>query len=52
MLTEELVELHEHYLELNARIDRQERKLMRLVKAHRDGELLKSIPGVGDLTAS
>jgi len=52
MLMEELVELHEHYQELNARIDRQERKLMRLVKAHRDGELLKSIPGVGDLTAS
>jgi len=52
MLMEELIELHEHYSDLNTRIDRQDRKLARLVKNHQDGELLKTIPGIGDLTAS
>lgn len=52
MLMGELIELHEHYSELNERISRQDRKLSHLVKESSDAQLLKSIPGIGDLTAS
>lgn len=51
-LLEELVELHDYYLLLSDRIASQDRKLTQLVKNSETGQLLKSIPGIGDLTAA
>jgi len=52
MLMQELIEHHEYYLQLNERIAGQDKKLKQLVEQSEDAQLLKSIPGVGDLTAS
>lgn len=52
LLLEELQGLHGHYSALNERIQQQENKLIQLVQADENGRLLKTIPGVGDLTAS
>lgn len=52
LLTQELVELHAYYLLLNSRIDKQDIKLKQLTEANPIGQLLKSIPGIGDMTAS
>jgi len=52
MLMQEVVGQHEYYLHLNIQIKEQDKKLIQLVKQHPLGALLKSIPGVGDMTAS
>jgi transposase len=52
MLMQELIGHHEYYLQLNERIAGQDKKLKQLVEQNEDAQLLKSIPGVGDLTAS
>lgn len=52
LLLQELLELHEHYLLLNDRIERQDNKLKQLVAIEPIGQLLKTIPGIGDMTAS
>ncbi|QDF65496.1 IS110 family transposase [Shewanella sp. SNU WT4] len=52
MLMQELIEHHEYYLQLNERIAGQDNKLKQLVEQNEDAQLLKSIPGVGNLTAS
>ena len=52
LLMQELVELHEHYLRLNERIEHQDNKLKQLVTNDPIGQLLKTIPGIGDMTAS
>ena len=52
LLMDELVGIHEYYTELCNRIKQQDDKLLRLVAEHPHGRLLKSIPGVGDMTAS
>lgn len=52
MLMQELIEHHEYYLQLNERIAGQDEKLKQLVEQNEYAQLLKSIPGVGDLTAS
>ena len=49
---QELVELHEHYLLLNANIEKQDKKLKQLVEGDPVAQLLKTIPGIGDMTAS
>ena len=51
-LMEELMELHEYYLLLNGNIERQDKKLKQLVDTNPIGQLLKTIPGIGDMTAS
>ncbi len=48
----ELQVAHDHYLLLNERIAVQDAKLAQLVKQDERCQLLKTIPGVGDLTAS
>ncbi len=52
MLIEELVELHEYYADLSERIPRQGKILSCLVSENENGQLLKTIPGVGDLAAA
>lgn len=52
MLLQELVGQHEYYLLLSTRIDEQNKKLIQLVEQDPLGALLKTIPGVGDMTAS
>lgn len=52
MLMQELIEHHEFYLQLNKRIAGQDKKLKQLVEQSEDAQLLKSVPGIGDLTAS
>ena len=52
MLMQELVEHHEYYLHLNEKIAGQDKKLKQLVEQDERAQLLKSIPGVGDLTAA
>lgn len=51
MLMQELLAHHEYYLHLNDRISEQDKKLKQLVEQDERAQLLKSIPGVGDLTA-
>lgn len=48
----ELQVAHDHYLYLNDRIAAQDNKICEAVKQDERCQLLKSIPGVGDLTAS
>lgn len=48
----ELQVAHDHYLLLNERIATQDRKIADAVKHDERCQLLKSIPGIGDLTAS
>ena len=52
MLMRELVEHHEYYLQLNERIKIQDTKLKELVDNDERAQLLKSVPGIGDLTSS
>ena len=52
LLMQELVELHEYYRFLNANIEKQDKKLKQQVEAEPVGQLLKTIPGIGDMTAS
>jgi transposase len=52
MLMRELVEHHEYYLQLNGRIKTQDTKLKELVENDERAQLLKSVPGIGDLTSS
>ncbi|MBC7006814.1 IS110 family transposase [Photobacterium sp. BZF1] len=50
--TRELQALHEHYSYLNEQIKRQDKKLSQYVETNELAQLLKSVPGIGDLTAS
>ena len=52
LLMQELMELHEYYLFLNDNIEKQDKKLKQLVETNPVGQLLKTIPGIGDMTAS
>lgn len=52
LLMQELGGLHEHYSELDSKVRQQEKKLRQRVDDSVEGRLLKSIPGIGDLTAS
>ncbi|OUS25663.1 IS110 family transposase [Thalassotalea sp. 42_200_T64] len=51
-LMEELLGLHEYYLELNKRITVKDNKLRQITEQNELGRLLKTIPGIGDKTAS
>lgn len=48
----ELQELHEHYLYLNEQVKQQDKKLSQLIEHNELAQLLKTIPGIGDITAS
>lgn len=48
----ELVEHHEYYTQLNELIQKQDKKLATLIANDERAQLLKTIPGIGDLTAS
>ena len=50
-LMRELVEYHEHYIFLNEKIALQDKKIKELVNQDERAQLLKTIPGIGDLTA-
>jgi len=52
VLMQELVEQHEYYQSLNERIAVQDKKLAQRVADDPVAQLLKSIPGIGDMTAS
>jgi len=52
LLLQELVEIHEYYVLLNERIKQQEKKLLNIVERDERAQLLKTIPGIGDLVAS
>jgi len=51
-LMQELIEYHEHYQYLNQQIQNQDTKIKQTVTANSNAQLLKTIPGVGDQTAS
>ncbi len=51
-LLQELNVAYEHYLYLNDRIAEQDRKIEQLIKESECCQLLKTIPGIGTLTAS
>jgi len=51
-LIQELQVAHDHYKQLNERITEQDRKIQASVKQDERCQLLKSIPGVGDMIAS
>ncbi|MCW8886504.1 MAG: IS110 family transposase, partial [Motiliproteus sp.] len=51
-LLQELNVAYEHYLYLNDRIAEQDRKIEQLIKEDERCQLLKTIPGIGTLTAS
>lgn len=51
-LIAELAGLHAHYEYLSERIAEQDLKLKQQLATHGDAQLLKSIPGIGDITAS
>ena len=48
----ELVSIHEHYKYLNERVKVQDSKLQVVVNNNESAQLLKTIPGVGDLTST
>jgi len=48
----ELQVAHDHYLYLNERIEQQDRKIKQWVKENDLCQLLKTVPGIGDMTAS
>ena len=52
MLLQELIEIHEYYVQLNERVKQQEKKLLNIVEQDERAQLLKTIPGIGDLVAS
>ena len=47
-----LIEIHQYYVLLNEWIKQQEKKLLNIVKQDERAQLLKTIPGIGDLVAS
>ena len=51
-LLQELHEAYEHYLYLNDRIAVQDRKIRRQVEQDERCQLLKTVPGIGDMIAS
>lgn len=51
-LMHELVEHHEYYTQLNELIQKQDKKLAAITANDERTQRLKSIPGIGDLTAS
>ncbi|MGR5542328.1 IS110 family transposase, partial [Vibrio campbellii] len=51
-LIAELLSIHEHYKYLNDRVSEQDQKLKSIATSNESAELLKTIPGVGDLTAT
>ena len=52
MLLLELQVAHDHYLLLNEKVAVQDRKILQAVKQNERCQLLKTIPGIGDITAS
>jgi len=52
LLMQELISHHEYYKRLNELINEQDKKLKALIENDERAQLLKTIPGVGDLTAS
>ena len=52
MLVLELQVAHDHYLLLNEKITVQDQKIKQAVKQDERCQLLKTIPGIGDITAS
>ncbi len=48
----ELSLIHAHYLYLNEQIKIQDTKLKQLAEQHELAKLLKTVPGIGDLTAT
>jgi transposase len=52
LFIQELRALHEHYSYLNERIRQQDRKLNQFVEHDELAQLLKTVPGIGDMTAS
>jgi len=52
MLLLELQVAHDHYLLLNEKITVQDQKIKQAVKQDERCQLLKTIPGIGDITAS
>lgn len=48
----ELISVHDHYKYLNNQISEQDKKLKIIIENNENAELLKSIPGIGDLTAT
>lgn len=48
----ELQQAHDHYIVLNQRIQMQDKKLQQLVEQNEVGQLLISVPGIGNMTAS
>jgi len=51
-LLEELHKAHNHYLYLNEQIAEQDRKIVKQVEQDGRCQLLKTVPGIGDMTAS
>ncbi|WP_043129201.1 IS110 family RNA-guided transposase, partial [Photobacterium leiognathi] len=51
-LMHELSLIHAHYLYLNEQIKIQDTKLKQLAEHHEQAKLLKTVPGIGDLTAT
>lgn len=51
-LMQELIEYHEYYQYLNQQIENQDNKIKQTVIENPHAQLLKTIPGVGDQTAS
>ncbi|MGO2365372.1 MAG: IS110 family transposase [Pseudoalteromonas sp.] len=52
LLMQALVEHHDYYKYLNKQIETQDKKLKQLVENDERAQLLKTIPGIGDLVAS
>jgi len=52
LLMQSLVEHHDYYKYLNKQIETQDKKLKQLVENNERAQLLKTIPGIGDLVAS
>ena len=52
LIHNELCGLHQHYQVLMLKVAEQDNKLKRYLASNEDAQLLKSIPGIGDITAS
>jgi len=52
LIQNELLGLHQHYQALMLKVAEQDSKLKRYLAQNEDAQLLKSIPGIGDITAS
>ncbi|MUL04385.1 IS110 family transposase [Aliivibrio fischeri] len=51
-LMTELISIHEHYSYLNEKVKCQDQKLQAIVGNNYQAQLLKTVPGIGDLTAT